>query len=113
MKTIVDQMFRRYGSELTLSSSGILTQFYGFFLPVTATSWQSMEQQATPLGDVAQGQYTYIGPALNAQSGDFLYYGNKTYLLRRVETYYYRNRPLYQWGLCVERSIEDPWGANS
>lgn len=113
MQKIFEQMLRRYGSELALSSGGKLSQLYGFFLPVTATSWQSMERQATPLGDVAQGQYTYIGPARNAQSGDFLYFGSKTYLLQRVETYYYRNRPLYHWGLCLERSVEDTWGANS
>lgn len=83
----------------------------GFFHPISASSWQSMVPQATVLGEVPQGQYTYLGPVeAEAREGDFLLVGGKRYLLLRVETYCCDDTPLYQWGLCVERSGEGTWG---
>ena len=79
----------------------------GFFHPVSSSSWQSMAPQATVLGEVTQGQYTYLGPVeAKAKAGDFLLVGGKRYLLLRVEDYCCDDAPLYQWGLCVERSGE-------
>ena len=37
----------------------------------------------------------------------------KNYLIRRVELYYYGNQPIYQWGLCVEKGVNDIWGSQS
>ena len=36
-----------------------------------------------------------------------------SYLLRRVERFYYQNQPLYLWGLCVEKGVNDTWGTQS
>lgn len=33
-----------------------------------------------------------------------------TYVLRRVETYYFGNTPIYQWGLAVRQGEEESWG---
>ena len=84
----------------------------GFFHPVSSGSWQSMTPKATVLGEVSQGQYTYLGPVeADAREGDSLLVGQKRYLLLRVEDYCCDNTPLYQWGLCVERTGEGTWGA--
>ena len=48
-----------------------------------------------------------------AKEGDTLILGNRTYLFRRVEPYYYGNQPIYQWGLCVEKGVNDTWGTQS
>ena len=45
--------------------------------------------------------------------GDTLTLGDKTYLLRRVEPYWYRNQAIYLWGLCVEKGVNDTWGSRS
>ena len=47
------------------------------------------------------------------QEGDTLTLGDKTYLFRRAELYYYRNQPVYQWGLCVEKGVNDTWASQS
>ena len=39
--------------------------------------------------------------------------GEKTYLLRRAEVFYYGNEPLYRWALCVEKGVNDTWGTQS
>ena len=77
-------------------------------------SWQSMESEATLLGEISRGQYAYIGPVgAQVREGDTLTLGDKTYLFRRAELYYYRNQPVYQWGLCVEKGVNDTWASQS
>ncbi len=59
------------------------------------------------LGEIPQGQYVYIGPAFPvAAAGDILYCGGKRYELRRSELVRFRGKPLYCWGLCIEREGE-------
>ena len=53
------------------------------------------------------------GEAPSSQEGDTLTLGDKTYLFRRAELYYYRNQPVYQWGLCVEKGVNDTWASQS
>ena len=73
-----------------------------------------MESEATLLGEISRGQYAYLGPAeVVVQEGDTLTLGGKSYLLRRVERFYYQNQPLYLWGLCVEKGVNDTWGTQS
>ena len=48
-----------------------------------------------------------------AKEGDTLSLGDRTYLLRRVEYYYFGNQPIYQWGICVEKGVNDTWGSQS
>ena len=63
---------------------------------------------------ISRGQYAYIGPVDGAVcEGDTLKLGQKVYLFRRVELYYYENQPIYQWGLCVEKGVNDTWGIPS
>ena len=55
-----------------------------FFRAVNAKSWQSMESEATLLGEISRGQYAYIGPVgAQVREGDTLTLGDKTYLCGR------------------------------
>ena len=108
----VQKLLKKYGTDLILSGAMGEKTVRGFFRAVNSKSWQSMESEATLLGEITRGQYAYIGPADgNAREGDTIRLGEKTYLLRRVEFYYYGNRPIYQWGLCVEKGVNDTWGS--
>lgn len=110
MKHILDSMLRRYGTAIQLSGAAGSQTVRGFFQPVTSTSWQSTNKEASPLGMLSRGQYTYIGPAdIPIREGDVLCVGDKQYLLRRCEVYYAQDQPLYQWGLCTERSDSEVW----
>lgn len=111
MRTSVDALLRQHGTDLTLSSGESTRTLRGFLQAISSTSWQSMVCQASPLGQVPQGQYLYIGPADGAVlEGDILSLEGRSYQLCRVETYEYSGRPIYQWGLCVERSGDRTWG---
>lgn len=114
MRQTVEKIFSRYGTDLTIVSASESRTVRGFFRAVNSKSWQSMESEATLLGEITRGQYVYMGPADGAvQEGDTLILGRRQYLVRRTEEYYYGNQPVYQWGLCVEKGVNDTWGTQS
>lgn len=107
-------MMAGYGTDMTIVSGAEEKTVRGFFRAVNSKSWQNMESVASLLGEISRGQYVYIGPVGTAvREGDTLILGRKSYLFRRVEAYYFENRPLYLWGLCVEKGVNDTWGTPS
>ena len=111
MKNTVEALFDRQGTALTILSEGKEKTVRGFFRAVNSKSWQSMESEASLLGEIARGQYVYMGPVDGGvKEGDSLILGNRNYLFRRTELYYYGNQAVYQWGLCVEKGVNDTWG---
>lgn len=111
MRRMVNKIMGQYGTAMTLRHGDREREVRAFFRAVNSRSWQSMEQVALPLGEFPQGQYTYIGPEDAAVSpGDTLVLGEKQYLFRRAEPYYYGDELVYHWGLCVEKGVEDTWG---
>ena len=114
MRKMVEKILSQYGTDMTLTRGGESRTVRGFFRAVNAKSWQSMESEATLLGEISRGQYAYIGPVSGgAREGDTLTLGDRAYLFRRVEPYYYGNEAVYQWGLCVEKGVNDTWGSQS
>jgi len=114
MVQTIQRVLSDFGTDMLLISGEVTRTIRGFFRAVNSKSWQSMESEANLLGEVTRGQYAYIGPADGGvQEGDTLTLGKKTYLFRRVEFYYYGNQALYQWGLCVEKGVNDTWGSQS
>ena len=115
MKASIEKLMAEHGTDMTiLHGDNTQSTVRGFFRAVNSTSWQSMESEATLLGEITRGQYAYLGPAAAAVAeGDTLALGEKTYLFRRVERYYYQGHAIYQGGLSVEKGLNDTWGTQS
>lgn len=114
MRATVEKIMANHGTDMTIVSGGIQKTARGFFRAVNSKSWQSMESEATMLGEITRGQYVYLGPVgVTVKEGDTLLVGQRSYLFRRVEPYYYGNKAVYQWGLCVEKGVNDTWGTRS
>jgi len=114
MLQTIQNILSEYGTDMTLTSREETKTVRAFFRAVNSKSWQSMESEATLLGEITRGQYAYIGPVGGGvREGDTLTLGEKNYLVRRVEFYYFGNQPIYQWGLCVEKGVNDTWGSQS
>ena len=114
MRRMVDAVLQQHGTRLLLTSGNEARTVRGFFRAVNSKSWQSMESEATLLGEITRGQYAYIGPVdVAVREGDTVTLGEKTFLFRRVEPYYYGNEAIYNWGLCVEKGVNDTWGSQS
>ena len=114
MRQTMEKSMVRYGTDMTIVSGEEELTVRGFFRAVNSKSWQNMESVVSLLGEISRGQYVYLGPAdVAAREGDTLNVGTKSYLFRRVEAYYFGNRPIYLWGLCVEKGVNDTWGTQS
>ena len=114
MRKTVESVLRRFGTDMKLRHGETEKTVRGFFRAVNTTSWQSIESEATPLGEYSRGQYAYIGPVgVTVEEGDTVTLGEKTYLFRRVEPYWHGNQAVYLWGLCVEKGVNDTWGTQS
>ena len=110
----LERVLKEHGTDMVLTGSGGTRTVRGFFRAVNSKSWQSMESEVTLLGEITRGQYVYMGPVAAAvKEGDTLILGERSYLFRRTELYYYSNQAVYQWGLCVEKGVNDTWGTQS
>ena len=112
MQQMIGNIMKTYGVSITRKAEGVT--YRGFFQPVRSKSWQYLEGNYSPLGEVPRGQYVYIGPVEpGAQAGDTLTVDGKNYWLRRAELIRAGNGPVYCWGMCVEKGGEDNWGRQS
>lgn len=111
MRGMVSKILRQYGSAVTLHKAEEVYQIRAFFQPVRSKSWQYLEGEYSPLGEIPRGQYVYIGPAEPAAAeGDALTVEGQEYWIRRSEMILDREGPVYCWGMCVEKGGEDNWG---
>ena len=111
MQRMVSKILNTYGMAVTLSRGGMEYDIRVFFQPVRSKSWQYLEGNYSPLGEIPRGQYVYIGPVEpGAEAGDTVTVDGKAYWLRRTELIHDANGPVYCWGICVEKGGEDTWG---
>lgn len=111
MERMIGKILKTYGTVVTLCHDGTEDEIRAFFQPVRSKSWQYLEGNYSPLGEIPRGQYVYIGPAEpKAEAGDTLLIEDKAYWLRRTELVRDSEGPVYCWGLCVEKGGEDNWG---
>lgn len=114
MKKMVDGILRQYGTEMTLVHEGKPVPVRGFFHHFRSTSWQNIVEVATPMGEISRRQYVFIAPAdTQMQEDDTLIVGQRHYILRRVEPFYYGDIISYLWAMCVEKGVNEPWGTES
>lgn len=114
MQQMVAKILNTYGTAVTLCHEEERYSIHVFFQPVRSKSWQYLEGNYSPLGEIPRGQFVYIGPtAPAAQAGDTVLVDEKAYLLRRTELVRDGNGPVYCWGMCVEKGGEDNWGKQS
>lgn len=107
MRLMVERLLARLGAELVLKQAGQETRLRGLIQHSRSKSLQNMRHDFTPIGRIPDGQYIYIGPAQPAAAaGDELVLGDKTYILRRVERVWFRDMPIYSWGLCVQKGVD-------
>ena len=111
MQQMVGKILETYGSAMTLQQEENTFAIRAFFQPVRSKSWQYLEGNYSPLGEIPRGQYVYLGPVNpKAEAGDTLIVADKSYWLRRTELVCDANGPAYCWGMCVEKGGEDTWG---
>jgi hypothetical protein len=108
---MVNEILQSYGASMELEKGNGSHEIRAFFQPVRSKSWQYLEGDYSPLGEIPRGQYIYIGPVEPmAEPGDTVKLDGKKYWLRRTELIRDGEGPVYCWGICVEKGGEDTWG---
>ena len=98
MRELMDQLFRRYGTEAVLLRGEQQYAVKAFFHSVNSRSWQNMERMFFPLGEIHRGQYICVLPiSVQAFAGDTLRIMGKFYKLRRVEEMFVKDQRVYRW----------------
>ena len=114
MKKRMDGVLSRYGMPATLQTAEGEQKLKVFFYSINSNSWQNMQRQFAPLGEVPRGQYICVLPAdAMAEPEDTLIVADRAYLLRRIEDMAMFTGAVYRWALCVEKGSEDTWGLTS
>lgn len=104
MVNVLERVMERFGTAMIWRSGEKEEALRGFLQPVTTRSWQKLHRDVTPLGEVPQGLYVYMGPVSRSlQPGDALVLGQRCYQVRRTELVYDRNGPAYLWALCARK----------
>lgn len=108
MREIIANIIENYGSIVSVSGDS----FRAFLQTVTTKSWQNMNREFGPLGEIPRGQYLYLGPVDRpVSSGDILTCHGEEYVVRRADTVLVGDEELYIWGLCVRKGADDPWSS--
>lgn len=111
MQNLVSGILKQHGTDMVLLRDDLEIPVRGFFQPVRSKSWQNVVHESTPIGEVVRRRYVFIGPPeAEPKELDILMLGGRHYSVRRVEKYYYENKPVYTWALCVEKGEDDCWG---
>ena len=103
MRKMVEKIFRRYGSVMTLPAADGEEEFRGFLQHVNSQSRQRVRAEWTVLGEVPDGVYVLILPAgVQIVAGDRVALAQEVYMVHQLENVVYGDEVLYQWGLCVK-----------
>ena len=107
---MMDTAFARYGTDAVVQNAAGSQTVKMFFHSINSTSWQNMEREFSPLGEIPRGQYVCVLPAhIQIAPEDTLLIGDQGYLVRKVERMDLFSGPIYHWALCVEKGCEDAW----
>ena len=110
MRKLVDKIFRKYGVPILLQNSGETYEVNGFVKNGASSAKKYLLTEYTPLGEIPMGFFVVLLPRYEARVGKPLQYGDKWYIIRRVDGVRFRNEVLYDWCLCEERGRLDTWG---
>ena len=113
MRELLDAILTGYGSTMSvLREDGSQESVRAFLQPVSSKSWQNMRAAVRSLGEIAPGQFVYIGPAQTAISeSDRIVLNGERYQMRRAEVLQLADETLYVWGLAVKDGGDDPWNS--
>lgn len=103
MKELIAGLMEKYGTQASFPTRADLTPRQVFFQVITSKSWQNMERMIPTGGEIPRGQYLLIAPPDTAlKPADCIELHAHTYVIRRTDVIYFRDTPLFIWGLCVE-----------
>jgi hypothetical protein len=104
MEALLERIIGRYGTPMIWTCAAGERTIRGFLQPAISRSWQKLDREIAPLGEINMGVYVYIGSMANTiAEGDWLTLGNRKYQIRRTEIICDSHGGAYRWGLCAQK----------
>lgn len=111
MHRTIEKLIQRYGTPMTLTQGEEISEIFAFLQESHSKSEGGAQLEMSVLGEVPKGVYVYIGPVTpQAEKGDTLTLGDKSYLVRRADLVMAGEHSAYCWGICVEKGGDVRWG---
>lgn len=106
MRRTIERLIERNGTDVVIHTHGTTYRTRVLLQLVASKSWQNMERMIPTGGELLRGQFLLICPsAIPLEPADSIVLGKRTFQLRRVEPFRFRNREVFHWGLCVEGGV--------
>ena len=103
MLSCVDKEITRYGSHVTITTDGVTVSSRAFVEPLRYRNKIYIGGEYRPLGMLRREKYLYVGRStdkLRENSSVIESQGSK-YIVKRCETYYVHDTPVYEWAILV------------
>ena len=114
MRRLIERVFEKYGTPITLRGFDGDTVIRGFLQHTGSLGWKNMQPVYSPLGEVPRGQYLLMLPLEPPLAkGDMLQKDGVWYVVRRAEKMWYGDEAIYRWCLCEEGGQTSTWGSQS
>lgn len=112
----VGETIRQYGSRVTIEENGDTVYANAFVEPLRYRNRVYIGGQYHKLGCNQREKYLYIGNASHRLRENVSVIGahGKQYIVKRCETYYVREYPLYEWAILqpLGERAEDDYGSD-
>ena len=113
----VDREIGRFGSGVTITHAGSCIKTRAFLEPLRYRNRIYIGGEYHPLGYLRKEKYLYVGKAshpLVENESVIETHGNK-YIVKRCETYYVKDTPVYEWAILVPygEELEDDYGPDT
>lgn len=111
MEGLVNKLFRRYGTPMTLERSSGNVTVRGFVEHTATSARKYFLTQYSTLGEISQRYCLILLPkTYTPVEGKMLMHNGRWYILRKVEGICFGSKMLYYQCLCEDRGESDKWG---
>ena len=103
MLSCVDKEITRYGSHVTITTDGVTVSSRAFVEPLRYRNKIYIGGECRELGTMRREKYLYVGKSshrLEENESVIESRGGK-YIVKRCETYYVKDTPVYEWAILV------------
>ena len=113
----VDKEIGRFGSQVSITQRGTFVNTRAFLEPLRYRNKIYIGGEYHPLGFLRREKYLYVGKSSHRliENESVIEAQGSKYIVKRCETYYVKDTPIYEWAILVPYGDEreDDYGSDT
>lgn len=103
MLSCVEREIGRYGSQVKITTGGVAVNSRAFVEPLRYRNKIYIGGEYRHLGMLRREKYLYVGKTSNTlcENETVIEMKGSKYIVKRCETYYVQDTPIYEWAILV------------